>query len=1022
MFTTYIPTRSDLVEKQTIDFKQPILFIPVTVENSSDYRSGSYVLKLIGSLINGWKTNVVIKNIKVFFDILIENESIDEVLETLRSGDVLFKHEIISKYPIKGYNETKKKFIRIYTNSEQGRKILIDITKTKYETYSDDETSFYRKVAREYDLHLTKYNVLNNYYYHHKNNTFYVDIFGIEFFEDDTSNLDEKIMIMTWDIETYSNRPGELPRPQYDGDKVWMIGIECFWKNSIDPIAQICISTQPLPKSSNKHNWTTLICKDQTELLMNFANVIKRIDPDIEIGFNISGYDWPFVIGKLEKLNLLQQFMKVITNRDSSVEDIRKYHIRESEIKISATEFIKAKYLKLPGILSIDTMICYKKIYPNSEKSSLNYFLNLVNLEGKLDLTPSELSSIYSASNEFNESGEINEELSNFHQNQILKVAEYCMIDAKRCQELLLRHNVIDNYQRISDIARLSLMDSYLTANGIKVRNLIGAYAHKNDILISMRNESKTETGKYPGAFVFPPEKGLNNTRPVTGLDFASLYPSLIMTYNLSPEKIILSNDDYKKHSSIKNLHPISFKFNNKQITAWSIRHDNVQENKGIYAILLEDLLNQRKELKRSLSILERKIEEMETNKNNTNEEEYKKVLFQHSCVNSQQLALKVYMNSFYGETGNQLSPFFLRELAGGVTSAGQYNIKLVAEFVKERNFEIVYGDTDSLYLIPPNETFSELDQQYQQGVITKLDYWTLMVNKTIETMTILKNTVNEFLISDNGTKYLKMAYEEVLYPVCFTGKKKYFGVAHRSIPNFFPTKLFIRGLEIIKRGQSQFAKDVINQILWEAMNINNTKSMKQIVEYTIKYYVTTVNRNTDVSKFILTATYKPSAKNQSVQSFVKRMQQKRIVVNPGERFEYVVINNNQKKSNKSDRMELLETYRNNNNMTIDIVYYLNSIVSICARLINYCVEFQPTSNLTPENNIDEESQKKAAKYVEHRIKYYQNQHQNLEKYGNLNVVIKSNRKRPYFMYKQSNQSTLDNFVSKKHRCNDETL
>src|SRR5205085_6158066 len=151
----------------------------------------------------------------------------------------------------------------------------------------------------------------------------------------------------------------------------------------------------------------------------------------------------------------------------------------------------------------------------------------------------------------------------------------------------------------------------------------------------------------------------------------------------------------------------------------------------------------------------------------NINEEEYKKLLFQYSCVDLQQLALKVYMNSFYGETGNQLSPFFLRELAAGVTSAGQYNIKLVAEFVKDRKFKIVYGDTDSLYLIPPDETFTEFDQQYQQDVISKYDYWSSMVNRTIEVMTILKNQVNEFLIIDNGTQYLKMEYEEVLLHVC---------------------------------------------------------------------------------------------------------------------------------------------------------------------------------------------------------------------------------------------------------------
>ena len=69
---------------------------------------------------------------------------------------------------------------------------------------------------------------------------------------------------------------------------------------------------------------------------------------------------------------------------------------------------IKAKYLKLPGILNIDTRICYKNIYIQIQKKVL---LELENLEGKLDLSPLELSKIYFASKEFNKSNNISEEL-----------------------------------------------------------------------------------------------------------------------------------------------------------------------------------------------------------------------------------------------------------------------------------------------------------------------------------------------------------------------------------------------------------------------------------------------------------------------------------------------------------------------------------------------------------------------------------------------------------------------------------
>ncbi|CAG8851467.1 14918_t:CDS:1, partial [Racocetra persica] len=103
------------------------------------------------------------------------------------------------------------------------------------------------------------------------------------------------------------------------------------------------------------------------------------------------------------------------------------------------------------------------------------------------------------------------------------------------------------------------------------------------------------EKGKYPGAYVFPPKKGIETKRPVTGLDFASLYPSLIMAYNSSPEKIILNKgeaDIVQKNEN--NLHKIEFLFNNRTLHAWSVRHDNCPEKKGLYSIVLEDLFNKR--------------------------------------------------------------------------------------------------------------------------------------------------------------------------------------------------------------------------------------------------------------------------------------------------------------------------------------------------------------------------------------------------------------------------------------------
>ena len=247
-----------------------------------------------------------------------------------------------------------------------------------------------------------------------------------------------------------------------------------------------------------------------------------------------------------------------------------------------------------------------------------------------------------------------------------------------------------------------------------------------------MISSQQTETGKFPGAYVFPPVKGLENRRPVTGLDFASLYPSLIMTYNLSPDKIILSQEHVESvEQSDKKLHKIEFLFNNNPQRAWSVRHNNIPEEKGLYVNVLEYLSAKRNELKRRLAPLKAKKEDMdlvissmgkglslseaiEQVLANAEKEkhsglannlyhfihkekhefiaEYNSLCFGCSCLDAEQYALKVYMNTFYGTAGDSKSPFFLRELAGGVTSAGRRNSKLVADFVKSKGFQIKYG------------------------------------------------------------------------------------------------------------------------------------------------------------------------------------------------------------------------------------------------------------------------------------------------------------------------------------------
>ncbi|GBC02496.1 hypothetical protein RclHR1_04650013 [Rhizophagus clarus] len=330
---------------------------------------------------------------------------------------------------------------------------------------------------------------------------------------------------------------------------------------------------------------------------------------------------------------------------------------------------------------------------------------------------------------------------------------------------------------------------------------------------------------------------------------------------------------------------------------------------------------------------------------------EYSSVCFDYDYWDSKQKALKVYMNTFYGEAGNSLSSIFLRELACGTTTVGKYNLNLVAKFVTKKGFRIKYGDTDSLYLTCPDKYYEICDRAFNEGKLSKEAYWTEMVKITMDVMRKLHNQVNAYLRIKSGTSYLKMAYEEVLFPVCFTGKKKYFGIEHEDVVNFKPKNLFKKEIETVKQGKSQLLKFIKEKIMREAMDINNTCPIYEIIKDTLKE---AQNKEWDFNKFIIIGTWKPKKNNLCNNRFMGRMRERNErISDPSERFSYVVVKGPHLRNEKGrlipyrvgDYMEYADIAKEQN-MEIDINYYLGITVGICARFINENDSYQPPHHI----------------------------------------------------------------------------
>ena len=604
---TGVPARADLLGParepvlQTAERGLPLHFLPVDVEDVNEFLGGypTYVLRIFGVLPDGSKAEVVITDVPVFFDAQVPDGETPAAFEA-RVRRILSEaeqpvsgvsFETVQAYPDRGYRTTPATFKRIRApNLQIRRKALEAVHEAGVETKSDDRSAYYRKAAREHGLPLSDWAVLSDYEYAEGPTEksplcqaiIRVSVANYRPLVDPLASpaaraksaavraadpllARERILVMAWDIETHSGRgAGDLPMAQFDADQAFMVCLTAHWKDEVEPLCRVCLVDV---ETAPDRRWTTVVCGSPLNVLRAFALCFRELAPDVIIGFNDSGYDWPFVVGKAERARLLGwmvQTMSAAPRRAADDEGARQWNYRDQQkIKVSAEETLLCSFLRVPGCVPIDVRACFKKLYPKSETpvaGSLKFYLEVSGLSGKADMPIRRMWRHYEAARAAAASGD--RAAIAAAAADMRAVAHYCIIDSQRCQELMVRRAVLGDYREVSTLAFVSLADSHYYAGGMKVCNLLAAYAWRRNILMAMapRERAADSAGKYPGAYVFPPAKGiapdpgrvaeferavtgsadvvaaaaaLAPDRPVTGLDFSSLYPSLIMAYNL---------------------------------------------------------------------------------------------------------------------------------------------------------------------------------------------------------------------------------------------------------------------------------------------------------------------------------------------------------------------------------------------------------------------------------------------------------------------------------------------------------
>ncbi len=536
-------------------------------------------------------------------------------------------------------------------------------------------------------------------------------------------------------------------------------------------------------------------CKDEQTMLKTFLTIWEGIKPDVVSGWNIVGFDIPYLISRIrrlfneEEINRLSPWNKV--NR-------REFFDRYS---------MKVTY-EIEGIAILDYLDLYKKftlqVHGQLESYSLNYVCYFELGENKID---------------YSEFGSLPE----LYEKNFQRYMEYNIHDVQLIQNLDDKLKFFDLVYEVAYIAKCNYQDVLKT---IPVwESLIHAYLMDRRIVVPIRKQV-SETMTIPGGFVKEPILGLHEW--VVSFDVASLYPHLIMQYNLSPETLL----GKKPIPTIERLlDGANLDTDGHSVAATGCHY--TRDKAGFLPILMREIFDRRSIFKKEM-LAAQKLDEKSPS------EETKK---QVASLKAKQQAYKILANSGYGALCNIYFTFFSYDLAMSITLGGQLSIKWVAKEVNaylnkvlntENRDYIVAIDTDSIYV-----TLGDLVRKAMPGVKDK----TMITNFLDEYSEKKIQKVIDKAFLDLATKMnafdpcLKMKRESIAIKGIWTGKKRYvLNVFDNEGVRYKEPKLKFTGLEVVRSSVPEICRDALKEAINIIMNQGNDELIKYIDDFKKKY------------------------------------------------------------------------------------------------------------------------------------------------------------------------------------------
>jgi DNA polymerase elongation subunit (family B) len=421
-------------------------------------------------------------------------------------------------------------------------------------------------------------------------------------------------------------------------------------------------------------------CSDEYQLCLKFLRQWYENCPDVLSGWNTKGFDIPYIINRFRKI-----LGEDMTKKLSPWNIINERNSLGSHGKEMITYTIL-------GVSSLDYLDLYKAYSPDG-KSQESYRLG------------------YIAEVELGENKISYDEYDNLHQLYRLnfqKFIEYNIHDVRLILRLddklklfelalTLAYDTKSNYE---DIFTQTRMWDALTYNNLLEKNII----------VPPSGKASGADG-YEGAYVKVPQVGVHDW--VASFDLNSLYPHLMMQYNISVETLIQPEDyTHEMHKIISEGVTVE-KLLNQKINLDYLKDKKITltpngqffrtDKQGFLAKMMEDMYEDRKKFKKMM--LQAK-QEYENEKDSTKKYDIEKRIARY---NNLQLAKKLALNSAYGTMGSQYFRFYDVRLALAITTAGQLSIKWIENKINQYLNGLLKTDTDYVIAVDTDSTYLRL-------------------------------------------------------------------------------------------------------------------------------------------------------------------------------------------------------------------------------------------------------------------------------------------------------------------------